>query len=734
MKFNKWWTISLTTMLLVSSSIANISNNILSRKEDNYSSLQNSSVNETMSGKEFVNELNNLSESGGGEYNLESDVDLSDLVLADTISISHIVLNGNGHKIYNRTLNNTKEFEINKEAEEKKLYLFNSINYSTIENLTFDNIIFPIYFFNNSHLINVNFENIAYEEMTFIIKDFQVNFNEPEDEEVDTATIGLVILRMENSTFENVEINNITFDNNIIKNNEVPNKYNKTIIVAPIGYIKEQKHSSIIDTPINEFNNIFIQDISFSRNQFNENKLFNWENYGRGSSIDYGNVSSVIFSPTIGGVIGFKAKDSYAKVTSNYVVIDNITFDSNSSEVTFNRMYETGEGQGIFYSLGPVLNVGNQMLLNNTYLFNLNIVMDETDDTLFNTGFITTLNNYGASSKSFYQAEKNYYYQEELISTLLGADTIMFQSTNYETMINNMNIGNPSENLESIWDQNIWSKEKKGSTDLQTIAYHKTPWIDSNNDYQFNEKTTTMDGIFRTGAYKDSQWNISILNDKDYSFYENKNISENEIIKEEFKTSEILDPTKKISIKAKSVTNNKIEFNTLFDSSIFVPKITNLSNQRSDDNKKKLELKIEFINNFNYTIKFQIQLYKKQKLIEKNNKIITNSEENELIVTSNTNFDFSETFEDYYYDINIIFIKEEKEQQIYENIINWDENSLVKYNHFEPKTNWIIIVFSIILILLLIFLVLLIIFFVKKRKNKQKMLQVYEEVTGIELI
>ncbi len=238
MKFNKWLSATFASAIIVTSGIVSGGNALLRSNQNNYSLQQNFSSNNVMSGKEFVNAVNDAS-SKKIDYNLEMDVDLSDLTVSEKINLNNITLNGNGHKIYDRNLKGKNDFAIRNEANEKDLYLFESVNNATIKNLTFDNVIFPIYTLNKSHLFNVNFENTAYENMSFTIYAFQENFSEV-GSQIDTATIGLFILRMNNSTLENVEIKNISFSNNKIENTVGTSAREKTVIVAPIGYIKER--------------------------------------------------------------------------------------------------------------------------------------------------------------------------------------------------------------------------------------------------------------------------------------------------------------------------------------------------------------------------------------------------------------------------------------------------------------------------------------------------------------
>jgi len=131
------------------------------------------------------------------------------------------------------------------------------------------------------------------------------------------------------------------------------------------------------------------------------------------SPTDYGNLGSVVITPTIGGVVGYKQNNSYIKLSTNNVVIKNITFEENTSSVTGNVILTTGTGQGIFYSLGSVVNVGGQLEFSNSYVFNLNVKNEPTNPTLFLTGFITTLNNYESPSLAYTRAKENYFYQAD---------------------------------------------------------------------------------------------------------------------------------------------------------------------------------------------------------------------------------------------------------------------------------------------------------------------------------
>ncbi len=737
MKQKKLLTLAILTTTLFSNSLVYINKNepILSNQQSNKKRLNLDD--EVLDGKTFVDTLNNL--SPGSTYELTSDVDLSNLTINDRINLNKITLNGNGHKIYNRRLNDEKKFTINNESDERKLYLFETItNDSIINNLTFDNVLFPIYLLDTSHLVNVKFENTTYQEMNFILKATELVFDQEQeggDIDLNVVTIGLFILKVENSTFENIVIENLIFNNNNIKNEVDVVDREETIIIAPIGYIKEETHDSIINTPTNTFENIYINHVEFKENNFNGKLLFDYINHGgHGSFMDYGNVSSIILTPTLGGIIGYKTNDSYAKVTSKHIVINDITFDSNTSEITGNEIYSFGLGQGIFYSLGSVVNLGNQSIINDTMIFNLNIKLDPDDinKTLFLSGFINTLNNYDATSKAFVLSQRNFYYQEDLLKNLVGATTILLQQSSYENILENMIIGDSS--IDNNWDRNIWSKEKN-NTGLEEIKYHQTPWIDAN--YQYGEKETILDGRFRNGSFKETQWKFDINDENGNTFYSQDELNDDTTIKKSFITEKVLDPNKNISFNFSTGSKEElINFSIPIDSSQVVPKITNVVNKTiNEKGSNRLVLTINFINNFNYSIKFQSSLYKKGKLIEANYKTLIDSSEDKITFISKSNFDLSETFEDYYYDINITFINQNKEEtKIYDSIINFDEDSIVAFSHYQKGNNWIIIGSSILLLILLILIIILIVFLVKRKKANIKLEGEYKEITGIELV
>lgn len=683
--------------------------------------------------KDFVDDLNNI--APGETYNLQEDIDLSELTVEDNINFDGITLNGNGHKIYNRTLQNKKDFDFGTEAESKPYYFFQTIENSTIKNLTFDNVLFPFYDLDHCTLINVNFENTIYEDINFTIDSFEENFSEDKRIHINTSTIGLFILKTENSVFNKMEIKNLKFQNNTITNSDSNDDQEATIMISTIGYIKE-KNGAGSKTQTNLFTNIYLNEILFENNNFTGLPLFDWEKYSKDSPTDYGSQSSIVLSPTIGGIIGWKNLDSYAKVTSNYVILDDITFANNISTITSNKIFDTGNGQGIFYSLGSVINVGAQLTINNTYLFNFNVINDSSvvGDTQFLTGFITTLNNYVEPSKAFIKADCNYFYQENLLEEFLGFSTIIFQHSTYQTMVNNINFGTTTNG--ENWDENLWSKtminlfdEKGEQTTIEKILYHKNPWIDSIDGFQYKEKKTSIEGYFRIGAFENKDWEVTITTNNNGIIYHNKNLSIGKKTKANFLTKELLDPTDTPQL---NFVSGDSEVNNILDTTEIVPKITKVTNNKTVDN--KVNLNIDFSNNFNFFIKMSINLYKKQNLIEK--KDFTSLDQNgELSFITNKTFDENEDWSQYYYDINIEFTDiNNQNQKIYDAIINYDNESLISFAHYKEKISWWVILIIVILIFLLIFLILLIVFFIKRRKNKIQMIELYEEVTGIQLV
>lgn len=722
--------------IVIFMSVANIS--WIEQKRDHIIQKNNTTNSEA---KDFIDDLNNL--SPGDTYELKSDIDLSDLSDLDTIELlDNITLNGNGHKIYNRTLEDKKDFTL--ENDSKELYFFKEIKNSIINNLTFENVLFPIYDLFESSLVNVNFKNTSYEEMQFTINKFDKLFEE-NDGIIHSFTIGLFLLKMENSTINNFTAENISFNNNVIDNHEETLDIEKNIIVSMIGYVDEIIDSES-DNPTNIFKNIYIDNIIFSDNFFIGTSLYDWTEE---TSIDYGSLSSIILTPTIGGIVGYKENDSYAKLTTDFTVIDNITFANNKSEITNNTTsLETGSGQGIFYSLGSVVNVGTQLTFSNAYVFNLNIEQDEALNTLLLTGFMTTLNNYEGISKAFTKTKEAYFYQEDLLNEFLGFSNILYQSSTYNTMIENINIGtidseqNSNEVVE-LWDENVWEKQKElTSVDkAEKIVYHNTPWIDSQENFDYQKDKITINGKFRKGSFQEDKWNITIESE-DTTFFTKENLLPNEEVKINFKTDELLNPNKNIFLNF--VSGEMIDFKTIFDTSNIVPKITNVTNQWNIiktgkiEKPKKLKLIINFENTFNYQINFVIKLFNGQKLVEKVDKTLIDSvAEKQITFISTTLFPEIKTFDNYYYDINISFINQNNvEERIYDNIINYDnDNSLISYQHYKEKksSNWIIIVSIIVLILLLFFVIYLIIFFVKRKNNKTEMIKAYGDVTGIQL-
>jgi len=177
-----------------------------------------------------------------------------------------------------------------------------------------------------------------------------------------------------------------------------------------------------------------------------------------------------------------------------------------------------------------------------------------------------------------------------------------------------------------------------------------------------------------------------------------------------------------------------ISLSQVIDTTSILPKITNVSNQRSELDSSKVTLKIDFINHFNYKINFNVGLYNKQKQIFKSSKS-TEEDEGEILFTTKTSFDADKDFSKYYYDVKINFVNDnDKTQQIYETVINFNSENLISYGHYKKSLAVPIIIFLVILLIFLIFLIILAIYLITKKRNKTQMIKVYEEVTGIQLV
>ncbi len=668
-----------------------------------------------MSGQEFVDDLNSL--SSGDTYTLESDVDLSDLSMATEVDpLDNITIEGNYHTISNRSLNDS----IDLTNLGSGVYLFKSIEDSIINNLVFDNVPFVFQSVSNSNLNNVNFINTHIDQKTINTTGSSV-FTESGAVTTTATGIGLFIEYFANSSWTNSVIQNISFNDNVIEN-KVSTSFIGTIFLSPIGYIKEEKKTSSTDTTNpNEFKNIFIDDLSYENNIFQGKDL---SAKTATTSEDYGNASSIYFSPLFAASLGYKTNDSYAVINVDNLVVNNLSYLNNTSTITNNTINTYGRGQGIFYSLNPAYIVGTQLTINQSYLFNLNINNDQDSETLINTGYVNTLNNYSAPSKGFTVTNSAYYYQDQNLIDYNGFDSTIYKYTDYQTMIDSIQIGNVATRNNLIWDANLWEIKQLTSDQDPTLYMHYDLWF-SDVDFRFDIQNSIFTAVFRTGNFEQGTWNISIDSGNNSI---SRNYKSGQNVKEILVTDIIFDPTTNLTL---TFNQNDVSYTKQIDTSYFIPKITRVYN---DVISNKLEISIDFDNHFGYDLAFDINLYQGNNLVEKFEKQLINPSlnDNNITFTSSTDFSTNTDYSDYYLDVKIDYATDGQNwNRIYDGIINFDDSSLISYQHYQAPTNVLLIVLMVLLIIFLVAIVLIVIIILKRKSKASQMIALYEEVTGI---
>lgn len=672
-------------------------------------------TNDVMSGQEFVDDLNAL--GANQTYKLDSDVDLSDLPMGTAIEpLEKVTIEGNYHTIYNRSLDDT----INLTNLADGVYLFKSIEETTINNLIFDNTPFVFQSVVNSDLNNVNFINTHIDNKTINTTPSSV-FVESSSVNTKATGIGLFIEFFANSSWTNSVIDNVSFSDNVI-NNKTSASDIGTIFVSPISYIKEtQKSSASVITDANEFQNIFVNNLSYENNVFQGSDL---SSKTTTSAYDYGNASSIYFSPLFAASFGYKTNDSYAKINVNNLVVNNLTYINNKSTITNNTINGYNRGQGIFYSINPAFIVGSQLKIEQSYLFNLDINNEMDPETLINTGYVNSLNNYGNPSKGYTITNLSYYYQNQNLRDYNGFDSVLYKYTDYQTMIDSINIASPTTKNAMNWDENLWEIKQLASDQDPTLYMHYDLWV-SNSDLTFNSQNIAFKGVFRTGNFSSGVWDVAISsgsNTFERSYQSGKDIQEILL------TETIFDPTTDLIV---TFSQNDVSYTKRIDTSYFIPKITRVYNNVVDD---KLEVSVDFINNYGYDLAFDIKLYRKNDLIEKFEKQLIDPEisVNNVTFTSLTTFIEDDDYSDYYFDVEINYATDGQNwSSIYDGIINFDDTSLINYRHYEDPVNFLLIGLIVLLIMFLIIIVLVILLVLKRKAKSAKMRALYEQVTGI---
>ncbi len=665
-----------------------------------------------MSGQEFIDELNAL--NSGDVYTLTKDVDLSDLTMSDDIDLlEDVTIEGNYHRIHDRSLDDA----INLTTLYRGVYLFDNLKESTVNNLVFDNVPFVFKNIQTSTLNNVNFINTEITNKTFNTTMTRI-FNEA-TVLVDSAGIGFFAQRFANSSWTNSVIQNLSFHDNIV-NNKTNSSNVGTIFMAPIAFVSETKTDIITNTASNEFENIFVDNLNYENNQFEGAALSSQVN----TSFNYGNASSIYFSPLFAASLGYKTNDSYAKININNFVVNNLNYLNNGSTITNNTINTNGRGQGIFYSINPAFILGTQMTMENSYLFNIN-TFNEDDTTLINTGYVNTLNNYGDPSKGYITTNLAYYYQDKTFRKYNGFDSVLYKYIDYQSMIDSIKIDDTSTRNDALsWNGNLWEIKKTTSNQDPSLYMHYAFWF-ADSKVTYDAQKILYSGVFKTGNFASGTWDVNLATNNTSL---NDSLVSNESVREVFVTKIVLDPTSDLTM---TFSQGDIAWRTLIDTSYLIPKISNVYNNVVNG---KLQLSIDFINNFGYDLKFDIKLYNKNDLVEKFEKqlIAPNASTNSQIFTSIANFDANKNYDDYYFDVYIDFKTSETEwSNIYDDIIHFDETSLIGYRHYEAPTNLLLVALILLLILFLIIVAIIIILILRRRAKTTKMIALYEEVTGI---